>query len=75
MLKTDLSKKVAIITGAAQGMGRSIAEALVGQGASVVICDINEEKVLSVADEIHAYGIAADVTSENDVRTLFQRVL
>ena len=75
MLKTDLSKKVAIITGAAQGMGRSIAEALVGQGASVVICDINEEKVLSVADEIHAYGIAADVTSENDVRTLFQRVM
>lgn len=75
MLKTDLSKKVAIITGAAQGMGRSIAEALVGQGASVVICDINEEKVLSVADEIHAYGIATDVTSENDVRTLFQRVM
>ena len=49
-----LNGKVAVVTGAGslRGIGRSIAIALATQGAKVAICDINEEGLLKVAEEI-----------------------
>ena len=75
MSKESLSEKVAIVTGAAQGMGKSIAEALVKEGANVVICDINEDKIMSTADELNAYGIMVDVTNEENVQSMVQTVI
>jgi NAD(P)-dependent dehydrogenase (short-subunit alcohol dehydrogenase family) len=51
-----LQNKVAIVTGAAQGIGRSIAEAYAEHGAYVVLADINFEGVQAVSEAIHAAG-------------------
>ncbi len=40
----DLKDKVAIVTGAAQGIGFSVAEAFLREGARVMIIDLNEER-------------------------------
>jgi len=48
--------KVAIVTGAAQGIGEAYARALAAEGASVVVADLNEESGSRVAKEIEAAG-------------------
>lgn len=67
----SLVGKSVIVTGAAQGIGRGIAQALAERGASVLITDINAEKLQAVHEELNEAGwsvasIVADVTlSEN----------
>lgn len=58
---------VAVVTGAAQGNGRAIALGLAAQGAKVIACDIQQEAVAQVAQEIldaggEAIGVALDIT-------------
>jgi len=53
------SGKVAIVTGAAQGIGEAYARALAGEGASVVVADLNEDSGNRVAKEIEASGGSA----------------
>ena len=48
----DLTDKVAIVTGAGQGIGRAIALRLAGAGATVVVADMNREVGEAVAQEI-----------------------
>jgi len=48
-----LAGKTAIVTGAAQGFGQGIAENFFGEGANVVIADLNEEKGQQLADEMN----------------------
>jgi len=48
-----LERKVALVTGAAQGIGEGIATTLAVEGASVVLTDIQEQKVGETAAEIH----------------------
>jgi NAD(P)-dependent dehydrogenase (short-subunit alcohol dehydrogenase family) len=50
------NNKVAIITGAGSGIGKSISEQLAKHGAHVVISDINEDRINQVAEEIKASG-------------------
>ncbi|MGE4064210.1 MAG: 3-hydroxybutyrate dehydrogenase [Rhodospirillaceae bacterium] len=61
--------KVAVVTGAASGIGRGIAEAFVKAGGKVVIADLNAEQAEKTAREIGsaALGIAMDVTREPEV--------
>ncbi|MBW8752493.1 MAG: SDR family NAD(P)-dependent oxidoreductase, partial [Propionibacteriales bacterium] len=51
--------KVAIVTGAAQGIGEAYARALAAEGASVVVADLNEDSGNRVAKEIEASGATA----------------
>lgn len=62
----DLTGQVALITGAASGIGKAAAEAIAAAGASVVLLDRNEAKVLAAAQGIgpHAIGRALDVADE-----------
>lgn len=63
-----LDNKVAIITGAAQGMGASHARLFVAEGAKVVLTDLNEEKGQALAAELgeNAVFVKQNVTSEED---------
>ncbi|WP_144823660.1 glucose 1-dehydrogenase [Marinobacter piscensis] len=63
-----LEGKVAIITGAAQGMGASHARIFIAQGAQVVLTDLNEEKGQALASELgsNALFVQQDVTREAD---------
>ncbi len=67
-----IAGKVALVTGAGQGIGRAIALRLARDGADIAIVDVNNEKMKSVADEIRATGrkvttFKADVTKRDDV--------
>jgi len=61
----DLKDKVALVTGAARGIGFETARALVSRGASVVVVDLEAEAAEAAAAQLHdtrAIGLAADVT-------------
>ncbi|HEY9131334.1 MAG TPA: SDR family NAD(P)-dependent oxidoreductase, partial [Dyella sp.] len=65
----SLEGKVALITGAASGLGKAIAELYAKNGAAVAIADINQQAADAAAAEIvaaggKAIGIAMDVTDE-----------
>ncbi|AWC20732.1 Sorbitol dehydrogenase [Aminobacter sp. MSH1] len=64
-----LQGKSALITGAARGIGRTFAEAYVGEGATVAIGDINVEAAEKTAAEIgaSAYAVKLDVTDLNSI--------
>ncbi|HEY8585513.1 MAG TPA: 3-hydroxybutyrate dehydrogenase [Rhodanobacter sp.] len=69
---TSLDGKVALITGAASGLGKAIAELYAKHGASVAIADINQQAADAVAAQINAaggkaLGVAMDVSSEEAV--------
>ncbi|PSL37450.1 rhamnulose-1-phosphate aldolase/alcohol dehydrogenase [Labedella gwakjiensis] len=67
-----LATRVALVTGAASGIGKAIATRLAAEGASVVIADLSLEKAQQAAAEIGstdvAVGIAADVSDEHAVQ-------
>ena len=56
--------KVAIITGAGQGLGRAYAQRLAREGASVVVAEIDEAKGKAVADEVKGLFVRTDVADE-----------
>ncbi|WP_404479297.1 3-hydroxybutyrate dehydrogenase [Novosphingobium sp. BL-52-GroH] len=67
-----LQDKVCIVTGAASGIGKAIADTYAAEGARVVIADLNLEAAQKAADDIAATGgtamaVAMDVTSEEQV--------
>lgn len=67
-----LQGKSAIVTGAASGIGKAIAELLAREGAAVAVADLNEEAAVKVARGIEAagglaMGVAMDVTDEQAV--------
>src|SRR5687767_857175 len=74
-----LDGKIAIVTGAGQGIGRGIAEKLAAEGATVVVTDVNETTAKETAAAIDgvgsgAVGIRADVTSRESVDAMVAQV-
>ena len=59
--RTDLAGKIALVTGASQGIGRACALALAAEGATLALAARNAEKLRSVAEEIVAAGGHAEV--------------
>ena len=77
---TDMNGKVALITGAASGLGKAIAELYAKHGASVAIADINQQAADKVAAGINAaggkaIGVAMDVTDEAAVNAGTDKVV
>lgn len=72
-----LSGKVAIVTGAASGMGKAIAELYAQEGAKVVVSDMNLDGAKHVAENIsgEAIAIQTDVTSEDALQQLFDETV
>lgn len=77
----DLRDQVALVTGAASGMGLATARAFAEAGAAVVLADIDEEAVQHAAEELtaaaghQAIGVACDVTDEAQAAAMVDRVV
>ncbi|GAA0609997.1 3-oxoacyl-ACP reductase FabG [Virgibacillus siamensis] len=74
-----LSNKVAIVTGAARGLGRGIAQKLSEEGARVVIVDLNDEACKEVEQEFSNQGYsvtsyAANIANQDEIKNLFNYV-
>jgi pyridoxal 4-dehydrogenase len=70
-----LEGRVAIVTGAAQGIGRAIAEKLKAEGASIAAVDQNGEGAAAVAKALDGLAITADISSEADANRMAQDTL
>ncbi|MFD2868367.1 3-alpha-hydroxysteroid dehydrogenase [Kurthia sp. 3B1D] len=72
-----LEGKVAIITGAAQGMGAAHAKLFIEEGAKVVLTDLNEEKGQQTAAELgdNAIFVKQNVTSEEDWKSVVDKAV
>ena len=76
----DFKGKVAVITGAASGIGRAIAERCVREGMTVVLADIEEAALNQAETELKSAGgtvlaVGTDVSKRDDVERLAQRTL
>lgn len=71
-----LDNKIAIVTGAGQGIGRGIAEKLAAEGATVVVTDVNEKTAAETAKALgeQSTGLRVDVTSRESVDAAVREV-
>ena len=60
----------AVVTGAAQGIGRAVAERLLADGYEVLAVDINDEQIAHAATQLGCRGVALDVTDDEQVARL-----
>ncbi|MEK6571206.1 MAG: SDR family oxidoreductase, partial [Bacteroidota bacterium] len=78
----ELSRRIALITGGASGIGRAVAQRFAQEGAHVVVADLNAKGAESVAEEIQklhgegkAISIPMDVTAEESVVRAFRQTV
>ncbi|MCK6480931.1 MAG: SDR family oxidoreductase, partial [Planctomycetes bacterium] len=74
----ELARRVAVVTGAARGIGKAVADRFLAEGASVVLHDRDGDRLAAAAAELgkrhgpdRVVAVRGDVTSEGDVRALF----
>ncbi|MHB2024420.1 MAG: 3-oxoacyl-ACP reductase FabG [Mycobacteriales bacterium] len=70
-----LEGRVAVVTGAARGIGLEIARVFIEEGARVAIGDLDADQAVSAAEQFagSALGVGCDVTVESDVSALLER--
>lgn len=73
-----LENKIAIVTGAAKGIGEGIALALAAEGCDIVVSDIDEQNAQAVAEEVKKMGrkaiaVRCDVSKKEEVENLFSK--
>ena len=69
-----LSGKRAVVTGAAQGIGKAIAAAFVAEGAELLLADLDAGKLAATAAELGQEAFAADLSRKVEIDRLFARV-
>lgn len=67
-----LEDKVAVITGAASGIGRETARRFAGEGAKVVVADLADEPGREAAEEVGGLYVRANVTDPDDVQRMYR---
>ena len=73
----ELEGKVGVVTGAASGIGRAVAERFVAEGMKVALADIEEDALASTVDDLTAaggdvIGVRTDVRHESEIQALAQ---
>lgn len=72
----ELNNKVAAVTGGTKGIGYAVAEALLKEGAKVLICGRDRPNVQSAAEMLSQFGeveaVSCDIRNEDHVRTLIE---
>jgi NAD(P)-dependent dehydrogenase (short-subunit alcohol dehydrogenase family) len=76
----DFSGRTAVVTGAASGIGRALADACADEGMNVVLADVEADSLRAARDEIeraggNAIGVVTDVTQPDALRELADRTL
>jgi pyridoxal 4-dehydrogenase len=74
-MSMKLEGRVAIVTGAGQGIGRAIAEKLHEEGASVVVADKNEDTATKAAAEVGGVAVVTDVSDQEQVNALVNQAV
>lgn len=79
-MNKQFSGKVALVTGAASGMGLAATHAFAAEGASIIMMDWDETAVERAAEDVRKHGtqvrsIKCDVANENEVRVAFETVI
>ena len=75
----DLSNRVALVSGAASGLGKAMATGFAEAGADLVLADINADGLATAAREMEALGrrvlpAACDVSQPDQIRTMFELI-
>src|SRR5688500_10153697 len=75
----DLSGRVALVSGAARGMGRAMALALAEAGADLLLADLNADGVIATAHEVERLGrravpVRCDVSDSDQIMALMARL-
>jgi 3-oxoacyl-[acyl-carrier protein] reductase len=70
-----LKDKVAIVTGGGIGLGRAYCKALAGEGARVVVADIQEDAAKAVAREVNGLAVRVDVTSADETESMAKKAV
>lgn len=68
-----LENRICVVTGAASGIGRSMARRFAAEGARVVAVDIDESRLAKVTSELGCEGIIADVCSDADIARMLDQ--
>jgi 3-oxoacyl-[acyl-carrier protein] reductase len=71
----NLTDKIALVTGGSVGIGRAVAESLIGAGVKVAITGRDRAKLEQTATAIGAHAIQGDVSKEADVERTYREVL
>jgi len=79
-METGIQGKIALVTGAARGMGKAIALALAKEGADIVVNDINLEGATTTSEEVKKIGVnsmvvQADVAKEAEVQKMVDQIV
>jgi 3-oxoacyl-[acyl-carrier protein] reductase len=74
-----LAEKIAVITGAGQGIGREIASLFAREGADVAVIDRNPKSAKDIVESIRSLGrralsVSADIGEEGEVETAFRKI-
>ena len=66
----EIQGRIAVVTGAAAGIGRAVASALAAEGAAVVVGDVDNDEGRRVAEEVGGRFVQADVLLDDNLRAL-----
>lgn len=71
----DLTKKIALVTGGANGIGQGVVESLAKAGAKVMVCDIDENSGEKTAKDVDGEFYKLDVTDKSNAEQVVQEVI